>query len=740
MATPLRVLLVEDDPDDAALVIHELRKAGYDPIYQRVDTAEGMRTALAREDWEIVLSDFSMPGFGGPHALRLLREGGFDLPFILVSGTVGEDAAVEAMRTGANDYMIKGRLARLAPAVERELQENALRRAHREVKAAVGRRDAILKAVVGAAERLLRGTDWEQGIHGVLAELGQAIEVSRTYICESHAGEDGERLASVRFEWAAPGTTLRAADPALRQFPWRASGLTRWEEVLSAGEILYGRVRDLAQGEREFLEAQGVHSFACVPIFVGRNWWGVIGFDDCLGEREWSTAELDALKTAAGTLAAAIQRRQVEEQVQRQVRRLAGLRAINVAITASLDLGVTLNVFLDQVTTQLAVDAANVLLFRPQTRTLEYAAGRGFRAGAFQHTRLALGEGYAGRAARERRRGSISDLSQEPGGLGRAAFAAGERFVGYLAIPLVSKGQIKGVLELFHHSTLDAAPEWLEFAHTLAGQAAVAIDNALLFEDLQRSNLELGMAYDTTLEGWSRALDLRDEETEGHTQRVTEVTLRLARALGVSDADLVHVRRGSLLHDIGKMGIPDRILLKPGPLTEDEWEIMRRHPVYAFELLSPISYLRPALDIPYCHHERWDGTGYPRGLKGATTPLAARAFAVVDVWDALRSNRPYRAAWPEERVSEHMRGLSGTHFDPAILETFFAVLMEAGAARVLAQRPKRDRRPPVEAGQATPHLTHRPSPSPDHSLAAEPVVTPFAAGERAGTDLDAREA
>jgi putative nucleotidyltransferase with HDIG domain len=235
---------------------------------------------------------------------------------------------------------------------------------------------------------------------------------------------------------------------------------------------------------------------------------------------------------------------------------------------------------------------------------------------------------------------------------------------------LIAKGQVKGVLEIFHRAPLHPDEEWLEFLETLAGQAAVTIDNAELFTDLQRSNMELALAYDATIEGWSRALDLRDKETEGHTQRVTEMAERLARALGMSEEELVHMRRGALLHDIGKMGISDTILLKPGSLTDEEWETMRQHPEYAYNLLSPISYLRPALDIPYCHHEKWDGTGYPRGLKGEEIPLAARIFAVVDVWDALRSDRPYRKAWSEEKARAYIREQAGKYFDPRVVEVF----------------------------------------------------------------------
>jgi putative nucleotidyltransferase with HDIG domain len=234
-------------------------------------------------------------------------------------------------------------------------------------------------------------------------------------------------------------------------------------------------------------------------------------------------------------------------------------------------------------------------------------------------------------------------------------------------VPLIAKGEVKGVLEVYHRAAFHAEWDWISFLETVAEQAAIAIHSAQLFEDLQRSNVDLSLAYDATIEGWSRALDLRDYATEGHTRRVTEVTVRLAKAMGVGDADLVHVRWGALLHDMGKMGVPDDILLKPGPLTEDEWRVMRLHPKLAYDMLSPISYLRRALDIPYCHHEKWDGSGYPRGLKGEQIPLAARVFAVVDVWDALRSDRPYRLAWPEAKVLEHIRSLAGTHLDPQVV-------------------------------------------------------------------------
>jgi PAS domain S-box-containing protein/putative nucleotidyltransferase with HDIG domain len=387
-----------------------------------------------------------------------------------------------------------------------------------------------------------------------------------------------------------------------------------------------------------------------------------------------SNGEVDVVE---GFISDVTDRKESEKRIQRQVQRFEALRKIDIAITASLDQRVTFDILLDQVTTQLSVDAAGLLIYNPSTRLLEFAAGRGFRTAIFHHTRLRLGEGYAGVAALDRKTIHIPNLNTSLGQLGRAAHIRDEGFFTYYCVPLVAKGLVKGILEIFHRSPLQPDAEWLDFLEALAGQAAIAIDNASLFNELQRSNMELSLAYDATLEGWSKALELRDQETEGHTQRVTELTLRLAEAMQVTSVDPLHIRRGALLHDIGKMGIPDRILLKPGPLSEEEWHIMRQHPVYAYKLLSPIANLRLALDIPYCHHEKWDGSGYPRGLRGEEIPLVARIFSIVDVWDALRSDRYYRPAWPEEKAFNYLKEQSGKHFDPEVVKVFSRIIDEA---------------------------------------------------------------
>ena len=229
---------------------------------------------------------------------------------------------------------------------------------------------------------------------------------------------------------------------------------------------------------------------------------------------------------------------------------------------------------------------------------------------------------------------------------------------------------LKGVLEIYFRHAFLADVEWLEFLEMLAQQTAIAINNAKLLTSLQSSNIELLNSYEATLKGWVDALDMRDHETEGHTQRVTELSLKLARLMGIKDKETINFQRGALLHDIGKVAISDTILNKPGPLTEEEWVIMRKHPLFAYQLLSKSRYLIPALDIPYCHHEKWDGSGYPRKLKGEAIPLTARIFAIVDVWDALISDRPYRKVWTKKKALEYIREQSGKHFDPQVVKFF----------------------------------------------------------------------
>jgi PAS domain S-box-containing protein len=402
-------------------------------------------------------------------------------------------------------------------------------------------------------------------------------------------------------------------------------------------------------------------------ILIGSLWIG--------GERPIGDYDMRLLTAVADIAANAIRRTTYFEQIQRDITRLGALHEIDSAISGTMDLHVSLAVVISHIVHQLNADAIDIVLFNPVSRIVQFGAGQGFRNQAMEQNRLRMSGNLAERVIRERRALHLDNLL----GLGDTAEARwmvhSEAFQSYHAVPLLAKGQVLGVLEVFLRSPFEPDREWLGFFETVAEQAAIAIESAHLFSDLQRANSELFLAYDETIEGWSRALDLRDRETEGHTLRVTELTMKLAGETHFPEGEMMHIRRGAMLHDIGKMGVPDSILLKPGKLTEPEWVEMRQHPVYAYQLLSPIRYLQPAMDIPYCHHEKWDGSGYPRGLKGEKIPLAARLFALVDVWDALTSDRPYRKAWSEEKARQYIQESSGTHFDPEFTDRFLDLIL-----------------------------------------------------------------
>jgi HD-GYP domain-containing protein (c-di-GMP phosphodiesterase class II)/PAS domain-containing protein len=436
---------------------------------------------------------------------------------------------------------------------------------------------------------------------------------------------------------------------------------------------------DLSSDPRKTTTLQGDDGLGpavFVPVISESEFIGVLVCARNIGDdsQPYSASETQLLTAIGEMVGNALRRARLYDQAMARLQHVQTLHSIDMAISANLDLSVILDVLLTRGTVQLNVDAACILLLNPHTHMLEYAAGNGIVAKEIKVARLRLGEGLPGRAAIDRKILYVPDLSKSDDLVRK--YLIEEGFVSYQASPLIAKGQLQGVLETFNRKSIVVNSEQTGFLETLATQAVIAIDNSQLFNDLQRSNFELEMAYDATIEGWSRALELRDQETEGHTLRVADMTIQLAQAMGVRGGELTHIRRGALLRDIGKMGIPDRILLKPGKLTAEEWEIMKQHTTYAFEMLWHIEFLRPAVDIPHCHHERWDGTGYPCQLEGEQIPLSARLFAVADVWDALTNDRPYRKAWTKEKALDYITTNAGKHFDPHVVETFLVIRNE----------------------------------------------------------------
>lgn len=778
MGMPLRVLIIEYSEDDAALLLKEIGQGAYEVESERVETRLTLEAALARGTWDIILCAYSLPQFSAGEAIALLKERELDIPLIVLSETIDEEAAITLLRAGAQDFLVKGKLARLIPVIERELRDAEARhariRAEEKLQQMQDRFKALtenapdgialldraghLKFVSPSARRIFGyGQDQDPDINptehthpddlpmvlSALADLIQNplqnptlqyrfrhkngswrwVESTFTNLLSVKSVEaivinfrDISKRKGRELELeavAAASTALRTAksleemlprmlDQALSLIQAEEGSLWLYDVSNGTVHLVFQRGWSDALGDPSVRLGEGIVGMAietgeaiispefrtdprvvpenreyipegvggiCLPLYTQDGTVGAM-FVNVHLPREINSDEVRVLKALAEINGSAIHRMDLYEQTVRQLERLSALRIIDMTISNTMDLRVSLSIVLEQVASQLGVDATAVLLVKSAPQRLEFAIGRGFRTSKIESTSLGLGEDYPGQAALDKKIIHIQDLSKEHDLLTRQELLTHESFISYFAIPLIAKGEVKGIMELFHRSHLRVDTEWLNFLDSLSWQAALAVDNALLFEDLKRSNLEMAVAYEATLEGWSRALDLRNNEREGHTQRVADMTIDLARRFGVPDDELINIRRGALLHDIGKMGVPDHILLKPGPLTEDEWIMIRKHPQYAYDLLKPVAFLASAMDIPYCHHEKWDGTGYPGRLRGREIPQAARLFTIVDVWDALTSDRPYRPAWSREEALRYIRHQSGKQFDPKVVEVF----------------------------------------------------------------------
>lgn len=357
----------------------------------------------------------------------------------------------------------------------------------------------------------------------------------------------------------------------------------------------------------------------------------------------------------------------VPVQLQQMLRKMERLMEINLTLSSTLELNQVLDLIIANAVEMLECEAGSILLYNKERGSLTFSASTSADSKTLAGISVPLTDSLAGTIFSKNMPITVNNVHKDV--RHNASVAAQIHFHTHslLGVPMRIQDRVTGVLEALNKKEGDFTKEDEKILTVIASQAAIAIENAQLLQALQES-------YETTLAGWAAAMDLRDKETEGHSQRVSWLTVELAQTFGVKDEALVNLRQGALLHDIGKMAVPDSILHKNGPLTEEEQVIMRQHPVHAYNMLHPIAYLRPALDIPYCHHEKWDGTGYPRGLKGEDIPLAARIFTIVDVWDALRSNRPYRKAWPAPKTFDYIQDESGKSFDPKIVKNFVDVL------------------------------------------------------------------
>ncbi len=378
------------------------------------------------------------------------------------------------------------------------------------------------------------------------------------------------------------------------------------------------------------------------------------------------------------------ERRSAEEKLRRSfaetqlhLSRLTALRQIDTAITSDRHVQEKIQSILKTIQESLNVDAVNILLAEEHHATVTLAGIQDGFLEKYKFERLDRMDQFLDQVFRRSCPIVFTNLQNEkPPRWLRPRLQGNQAYTVYAAAPLKASGNLIGVLEIFstRENLLDS--DWRSHFQTLALQTAIAIDSVTMIQHIKDARNELAEAYEATLIGWAKALELHDKETRGHSDRMLELVERLGRRLGLNEGALSDLKRGTLLHDIGKMGVPDTILQKPGPLDEAEWAVMRKHPQFAYDLLSEIPYLSNALEVPYCHHERWDGTGYPRGLRGEEIPLSARIFSVIDVWDALTHDRPYRPAWSKEKALEYIQSQSGIQFDPQVTGQFIAMMAE----------------------------------------------------------------
>ncbi|MAT42318.1 MAG: hypothetical protein CL609_08260 [Anaerolineaceae bacterium] len=360
-------------------------------------------------------------------------------------------------------------------------------------------------------------------------------------------------------------------------------------------------------------------------------------------------------------------------RIQRQLRQLDALRQIDIAIINFVDVYPLVETTLEVSRNELNADACFIFKFNPNQNDFSILGQTGLSLNPEFKIPVTMDD-CIGRAALTREIVTTHNIQAIEKSSDHIDIIKQTGFQTMICVPLIAKNRLYGVLELIYKNSMPNDPEWFNFISTLTGQLAIGLSDSSLISNLKESKRLLELSYDTTLQGWANALELRDNETKGHSDRVVKLTLALAKKLNIPETEWIHIQRGARLHDIGKMGIPDSILKKPGPLTEEEWATMRTHPVLAYNLLKETHHLIPALDIPYRHHERWDGSGYPDGLKGLEIPLTARIFAVVDAWDALLSDRPYRPAWSQQQTKKYIQDNAGILFDPMVVKALLEIL------------------------------------------------------------------
>ena len=688
----IKILVVDDKPQNLYMLEVLFSTNGYD-VEKAINGIEALETAHKTPP-DVVISDILMPGMDGFSLCKnwMADEQLRDIPFIFYTATYTDTRDKEfALSLGAERFLVKPLDGETMLSIVQEVIRNRAIKETADQTAEIDNGDEFYKEynetlvrkledkmlqLEKSNKRLASLYNISSDIHIMQSTaslikifLETTIKNAGYYHADYFAYDESEKKLYLFDTIGLPEETFSSVKERLKFNLGEKSGLVGL--VAQKKQII--NIGDTSRNPDWINLDPSIKSALFVPVHFEEKILGVIAL---FSEKVNAFNEDDEhdIEVLSNHLAIAIENNTNQEKVRIQLSRISALYNIDLAISSGSGLDSTLNILLKNVMVLLNVDAVDVLLSNKNTLKNDFMIGLGFKTDLIKSNTIRDGNSLDNKVAIEHRIIQITDLNDQLVSAEFKAMWKEEGFLTYIGVPLITKEKLVGVLGIFQRSEFESDPEWMDYLKTIAGQAAIAIDNATLVMDLKSSTEQLLQAYDATIEGWSRAMDLRDKETEGHTLRVTDITLKLAQKMGMSEEKLVHVKRGALLHDIGKLGIPDHILLKQGPLTEEEWVIMRTHPASAYNLIAPIEYLKPAIAIPFCHHEKWDGTGYPRGLKGEEIPLEARLFAVVDVWDALSSDRPYRAAWKQEKVLAYIKENSGTHFEPGIVDLFIPLI------------------------------------------------------------------
>jgi putative nucleotidyltransferase with HDIG domain len=663
MKKPLRALIVEDSEDDAILMAEELRRAGYEVSFERVETAEEMSGAIGKGGWDLILSDYVMPRFSGLAALKLLKQKDLDIPFIMVSGKIGEDTAVEAIKAGACDYVMKDRMMKFAPSVEKALAEHETMMERDRAQEALKTELELSNALLKTAEITSASLDWDETADKVLHVLKGIIHFEGAAVMLAEA--DG-MLAPRKAVGCDDGT-----QSILMGMRPRMADVRALEKVMLTRKLLKVGEEELPGLIPDYIAANlKLKELIIAPIMAREHVAGFLGvnFKKISGDPRVPAL----IKGIADQLGAAFENASLYEETQKKKLELAkGMEALSVlheidrTILSTLDRDEMLSRVSLQIKRLIPADAGCLLLLDAEGQTLEINCGWG---ADFKKDERFMMEDFPGADTFFSGRPVMrADILDEAGGGGKDTIFRGTVIRSEIIVPIMSKGIRRGLVRLGSQRVAGFTFEDTAMAEKLAYQIGIALENARLIADLEEVLVN-------TVQALSSAIDAKSHWTRGHSTRVTGYAVRAGKEMGLTAGQLERLKLAGLLHDIGKIGIIDALLNKPGALTDEEYESIKQHAERGAEILAPI---RQFKDIAACvrhHHERWDGKGYPIHLQGEQIPFMARIIAVADSFDSITADRPYREASDRNFAFRELEKCSGTQFEPKVVDAFIRAL------------------------------------------------------------------